>query len=92
MSRVEDNRATELLHVRGRWDYVKKKLKRRGVVEVNKVHPHHDMLCAIQTAIRKLLTEHPEAEAKVSHHLHVFFWGGGGKGGGGGGWGGGGGI
>ncbi|XP_053381054.1 phosphatidylinositol 4-phosphate 5-kinase-like protein 1 isoform X2 [Mercenaria mercenaria] len=64
MSRVEDSTGTELLHVRSRWDYVRKKLKRRGVVEVNKAHPHHDMLCAIQGSIRKLLTEHPEAKAK----------------------------
>jgi hypothetical protein len=65
MSRVEDNKVTELLHVHSRWDYVRKKLKRRGVVEVSKAHPHHDMLSAIQKAIRKLLTEHPEAESKV---------------------------
>ncbi|XP_060569931.1 phosphatidylinositol 4-phosphate 5-kinase-like protein 1 [Ruditapes philippinarum] len=72
MSRVEDNKVTELLHVHSRWDYVRKKLKRRGVVEVSKAHPHHDMLSAIQKAIRKLLTEHPEGESKDELHSEDF--------------------
>ncbi|KAL4219158.1 hypothetical protein ACF0H5_021740 [Mactra antiquata] len=60
MSQSEHEVETNLLQVRSRWDYVRKKLRRRGVVEVNKSHPHHDMLCAIQLAIRQLFTDNPE--------------------------------
>ena len=52
--------------VRGRWDYVRRKLRRRGVVEVNKNHPHNDTLEAVQVGIRKILIEYPELGAKVS--------------------------
>ena len=69
MAKVE---AADVLHgsthpsVRGRWDYVRKKLRRRGVVEVNKSHPHCDTLEAVQVGIRELLTKHTELGAKVS--------------------------
>lgn len=63
--------------IRGRWDYVRKKLRRRGVIEVSKHHPHSDMLDAVQAGIRKVLTEHPELGPKnhllpedYSHKLH----------------------
>ena len=70
MAKVE---AADVLHgsthpsVRGRWDYVRRKLRRRGVVEVNKSHPHFDTLEAVQDGIRELLTKHPELGAKVSY-------------------------
>lgn len=63
--------------IRGRWDYVRKKLRRKGVVEVSKHHPHSDMLDAVQAGIRKVLTEHPELGPKshllpedYSHKMH----------------------
>ena len=52
--------------IKGHWDYVRKKLRRRGVVEVNKNHPHLDTLKAVQAGIHKILTEHPELGAKVT--------------------------
>ena len=57
--------------IRGRWDYVRKKLRRRGVIEVSKHHPHSDMLDAVQAGIRKVLTEHPELGPKVSLQLFL---------------------
>ncbi|XP_052789824.1 phosphatidylinositol 4-phosphate 5-kinase-like protein 1 [Mya arenaria] len=64
MSRVEDVSTGDFIQVRSRWQYLKQRLKRRGVVEVDKSHPQYDMLCAIQVAIRTLFTDHPEAKAK----------------------------
>ncbi|WAR31946.1 PI5L1-like protein [Mya arenaria] len=65
MSRVEDVSTGDFIQVRSRWQYLKQRLKRRGVVEVDKSHPQYDMLCAIQVAIRTLFTDHPEAKAKT---------------------------
>jgi len=61
----------EFIQLRSRWQYVKQRLRRRGVVEVAASHPRYDMLAALQTAVRMLLTEHPEAQAKVRLRISV---------------------
>lgn len=56
--------AEHLIHVRSRWQYMRQRLKRRGVVEVGPSHPRHDMLAAIQVAVKQLFSDYPEARAK----------------------------
>jgi len=70
MSKIEDTGGEHLIHVQSRWQYMKQRLKGRGVVEVGQSHPRHDMLAAIQVAIKQLFTDYPEARAMKQVNIY----------------------
>ncbi|XP_052219689.1 phosphatidylinositol 4-phosphate 5-kinase-like protein 1 isoform X1 [Dreissena polymorpha] len=66
MARVEDvpHPMGPVIQVRSRWHYLRQRLKKRGVVEVDSSHPSSDMLSAMQAAFNKVFNEHPEGHGK----------------------------
>ncbi|KAK3599254.1 hypothetical protein CHS0354_012865 [Potamilus streckersoni] len=64
MAEVQTEDTLNHRSVRGRWDYIRQKLKRRGVMDVDKSHPHFSMLKCIRTGLKDLLLNHKELGPK----------------------------
>ncbi|KAL3871126.1 hypothetical protein ACJMK2_039145 [Sinanodonta woodiana] len=72
MAEIEAEDTLNHRSVHGRWDYIRQKLKRRGVVDVDASHPHFNILKCMRTGIEDLLLNHKELGPKDNLHTEDY--------------------